>query len=186
MPNSDYPDLICIHIHLAILSLSKYTPRASWQVCSLSAVLITGNTIVIRNVTFYPWSPEVEPWVFRWTFFSQSPSISLHFEKSNFDMKFVSLGHYCMYTSHSLSQIGMDNNNGQIINFWVSRASKRLNMSTSIKIWILMYYIHLDLDTFYICLDSFGFRFIWIPKYTYHIHLDPKIWQTLSSTHIPL
>ena len=46
MPNSDYPDLICIHIHLAILSLSKYTPRASWQVCSLSAVLFTGITIV--------------------------------------------------------------------------------------------------------------------------------------------
>ena len=81
MPNSDYPDLICIHIHLAILSLSKYTPRASWQVCSLSAVLITGKTIVFRNVTFYPRSPEVEPWVFRWTFFSQSPSISLHLKK---------------------------------------------------------------------------------------------------------
>ena len=90
-----------------------------------------------------------------------------------------------MYTSHSLSQIGMDNNNGQIIDFWVTRASKRLNMSTSIKIWILMYHIHLDLDTFYICLDSFGFGFVWIPKYTYHIHLDPKIWQTLSSSDCP-
>ena len=72
-------------------------------------------------------------------------------------MKFLSLGHYCMYTSHSLSQIGMDNNNGQITDFWVSRASKWLNISTSIKIWILMYYICLDLDT-------------------YHIHLDPKIY----------
>ena len=104
------------------------------------------------------------------------------FEKSHFDMKCLSLGHYCVYTSHSLSQIGMDNNNGQTIDFWVSRASKQLNMSTSIKIWILMYYIHLDLDTFYICLDLFGFGFVWIPKYTYHIHLDPKIWQTLSFT----
>ena len=104
------------------------------------------------------------------------------FEKSHFDMKCLSLGHYCMYTSHSLSQIGMDNNNGQTIDFWVSRASKQLNMSTSIKIWILMYYIHLDLDTFYICLDLFGFGLVWIPKYTYHIHLDPKIWQTLSFT----
>ena len=94
----------------------------------------------------------------------------------------MSLGHYCMYTSHSLSQIGMDNNNGQIIDFWVSSASKRLNMSTSIKIWILMYHIHFDLDTFYICLDLFGFRFVWIPKYIYHIHLDPKIWQILSSS----
>ena len=51
----------------------------------------------------------------------------------------------------------MDNNSGQIRDFWVSRASKQLNMSTSIKIWILMYYIHLDLDT-------------------YHIHVDPKIY----------
>ena len=80
-------------------------------------------------------------------------------------MKFMSLGHYCMYTSHSLSQIGMDNNNGQIIDFWVSRASKRLNMSTSINIWILIvlhsfgsgYFLHL-----------FGFVWIWI-------RLDPKI-----------
>ena len=68
-------------------------------------------------------------------------------------MNFFSLGHYCMYTSHSISQIGMGNNNGQITDFWVSRASKRLNMSTSIKIWILMYYIRLDLDTYYIHLD---------------------------------
>ena len=60
----------------------------------------------------------------------------------------------------------MDNNNGQITDFWVSRASKRLNMSTSIKIWILMYYICLDLDTYYIRLDLD----------TYHIHLDPKIY----------
>ena len=81
-------------------------------------------------------------------------------------MKFLSLGHYCMYTSHSLSQIGMDNNNGHITDFWVSRASKWLNMSTSIKIWILMYNIRLDLDTYYIHLDLD----------TYHIHLDPKIY----------
>ena len=60
----------------------------------------------------------------------------------------------------------MDNNNGQITDFWVSRASKQLNMSTSIKIWILMYYIRLDLDTYYICLDLD----------TYHIRLDPKIY----------
>ena len=81
-----------------------------------------------------------------------------------------------MYSNHSLSQIGMDNNNGQITDFWVSRASKRLNMSTSIKIWILMYNICLDLDTYYIHLDLILTTFVWIQKYTYHIHLDPKIW----------
>ena len=60
----------------------------------------------------------------------------------------------------------MDNNNGQITDFWVSRASMRLNMSTSIKIWILIYYICLDLDNYYICLDLD----------TYYIILDPKIY----------
>ena len=100
------------------------------------------------------------------------------FEKSHFDMKFLSLGHYCMYTititvgSHSLSQIGMDNNNGQITDFWVSRASKRLNMSTSIKIWIWI-------PTTFVWIWILT-TFVWIPKYTYYIHLDPKIWQTLS------
>ena len=71
-----------------------------------------------------------------------------------------------LVATHSLSQIGMDNNNGQITDFWVSRASKQLNMSTSIKIWILMYYISLDFDTYYICLDLD----------TYHICLDSKIY----------
>ena len=179
--NPDYPDLLCIHIHLASLIIFQIPQDFLASLQSVS-VLNTGETIIFRNVTFYPRSPEVELWVFRWTFFLPISINFMTFEKSNFDMKFLSLGHYCMYTSHSLSQIGMDNNNGQIIYFWVSRASKWLNMSTSIKIWILMYYIHLDLDTFYICLDLFGFGFVCIPKYTYHIHLDPKIWQTLSSS----
>ena len=81
-----------------------------------------------------------------------------------------------MYTSHSLSKIGMDNNNGQITDFWVSRASKQLNMSTSIKIWILIYYIvWIWIITTFVWIWILT-TFFWIPKYTYHIHLDPKIW----------
>ena len=179
MPNSDYPDLLCLHIHLPSLVHYPNTPRTgSLQICNMSAVINTWENIIFRN--------------FLNVIFSLPISINfMTFEKSNFDMKFLSLGHYCMYTkngqitdfwvyitvgSHSLSQIGMDNNNGQITDFWVSRASKQLNMSTSIKIWILMYYICLDLDTYYICLD-FGYllhlfgsqniltTFIWIPKF---------------------
>ena len=157
MPKSDYPDLICIHIHLASLVIIQiysqgflaslqsvccphYWGKYYFQECHFLPTVPGGGTVGLQMDFFLPISINF-----------------ITFEKSNFDMKFLSLGHYCMYTSHSLSQIGMDNNNGQIIDFWVSRASKWLNMSTSIKIWILMYYIHLDLDT-------------------YHIRFDPKIY----------
>ena len=170
IPNSDYLDLICIHIHLEILSLSQIYSQGFLASLQFVCYLHYRGNYYFQECHFLPTVPGGGTVGLQMDFFLPISINFITFEKSPFDMKFFSLGHYCMYTSHSLSQIGMDKNNGQIIDFWVSRASKQLNMSTSIKIWILMYYIHLDLDTFYICLDLFGSQniltiSIWIPKF---------------------
>ena len=50
MPNLDYPDLLCLHIHFAKSSHYPNTPRiGSLQNCNLSAVLNTWENIIFRN-----------------------------------------------------------------------------------------------------------------------------------------
>ena len=54
MPNLDYPNLLCLHIHLPSLVIIQILPGL--QVCSLSSVLITWENIIFRNfinITFF-------------------------------------------------------------------------------------------------------------------------------------